>query len=681
MRPTANEPPPKSKSEPVALPTSEQRIQQILEAFLPFTWSCRPDGAVESASPALLSYLGASQPEISGRGWLDYLHPDDRERALSAWTKAVSFGHEYRAECRLRRHDGAYVLVEARAVPLRDATGRIFEWFGRCAELPKARPTTEAQGELELRKERDRLDKMARSAPVILHSLRRAADGTLSVPYGAERLAPLCEMSPEALRTNAATMLRNVHPEDIEELTRTQEESRKYLIPWHVEFRLLHSKRGTIWLEGHSVPLPEPDGGTIWHGAITDITERKQAEQALRESQAELAAVIAHLSDGLITCSLEGTLLTANPAALKMYGFSEGEEVRRPLADLTSLIRVTTLDGEPVPFEEWPFARILRGGEVSRELFNVEHLLLGWRKVFRYSGTLVRDDAGRPFLAMMHVTDVTEQRRAEEEIRRLNLELERRVTERTRELEAVNRELEAFSYSVSHDLRAPLRTIDGFAQALIEDYGSELSDGARRLLDLVQKGALRMGQLIDDLLALSRLGRRALKSEPIDIRELVETCLAELSEALGPAAEQAQITLGELPPAKGDASLVRQVFLNLLSNAFKYSRHRRPARIEIGSFRDLSGRVVYFVRDNGTGFDMAYAHRLFNVFQRLHRDDEFEGTGVGLAIVKRIVTRHGGDVWVDAAPDQGAMFSFTLTGQKSDPWSSRSRTSLSPRER
>jgi PAS domain S-box-containing protein len=638
------------------------RCRQIIDAFLQFVWTCRPDGAMESTSPALLAYLGASQAEMLEQGWLDYIHPDDRAGTLSAWRQAVTATVEYHTEYRLRRNDGAYVRFDARAIPLRDEAGRVVEWFGRHVEVQEAR-RAEAES-AELRSARDRLDKMARSTPVILHSFRRAPDGTISVPYGAERLAPLCEMSAEALRKDASGMMRKVHPEDSDDLRRAQEESWKYVIPWHAEFRMVHSRRGVIWLEGHSVPMPEPDGGTVWHGAITDITDRKLAEQALRESQAELSSVIDHLTDGLITCSLEGTLMTANRAAVTMYGFKSLAECRGPLADLTSLFQLSTLEGEALSFEEWPFSRILRGGEVSNQVLKVRHLLLGWEKVFRYSGTLVRDDMDRPFMAMVHVADVTAQRRAEEEIRRLNLDLERRVADRTRELEAVNKELEAFSYSVSHDLRAPLRTIDGFAQALIEDFGPDLPDDARRLLDLVRQGAIRMGQLIDDLLALSRLGRRALQSAPIDVRALVEECLAELGEALGPTAEQAQITLGELPPSIGDASLVRQVFLNLLSNAFKYSRHRRPARVEIASHLDRSGQVVYFVRDNGTGFDMAYAHRLFNVFQRLHREDEFEGTGVGLAIVKRIVTRHGGDVWVDAAPDQGATFSFTLGGQK-----------------
>ncbi len=639
----------------------EPRCRQIIEAFLPFVWTCRPDGAMKWTSQALLAYVGASQAEMLEQGWLEYVHPEDRASAQSAWRGAVTASVEYRTDYRLRRHDGTYRRFEARALLLRDDAGHAVEWFGRLAEAPGDRTEPDEDVYLALRDERDRLAKMARSTPVILHSFRRAPDGGLTITYGAERLADLCETSPEALAADASVMMRNVHPDDLAALRQAQEESWQYTLPWHAEFRMLHSRRGEIWLEGHSVPMPEPDGATVWHGAITDITERKLSEQALRESQAELSAVIENLSDGLMTCSLEGTVMSANPAALELYGFSSLAECQRPLADFSSLFQLSTLEGDAVSFEEWPFSRILRGGSVSNLELKIRHLLLGWEKIFRYGGGLVRDDAGRPFLAMVHVADVTEQRRAEQEIRTLNLELERRVANRTRELEAVNQELEAFSYSVSHDLRAPLRTIDGFSQALVEDFGAALPADALRLLGLVRKGALRMGQLIDDLLALSRLGRRALQSAPIDVRRLVEECLAELGETLGSSALQVEITLGELPPSVGDASLVRQVFLNLLSNAFKYSRHRRPPRVEISSRLDQSGRVVYYVRDNGTGFDMTYAHRLFNVFQRLHREDEFEGTGVGLAIVKRIVTRHGGDVWVEAAPDQGATFSFTLT--------------------
>lgn len=232
------------------------------------------------------------------------------------------------------------------------------------------------------------------------------------------------------------------------------------------------------------------------------------------------------------------------------------------------------------------------------------------------------------------------------------LATDKRVGQRTRELELANRELEAFSYSVSHDLREPLRAVNGFCRASIEDYGSTLPSDAHRYVDEIRNGALRMGRLIDDLLAFSRLSRQPIQRRVIDVGQLVSECLHELSSRHGDAIVQVQ----ELLPCEADPALLKQVFFNLLSNAFKYSQLREAPQIEIASRRDEDGHVVYSVRDNGTGFDMKYAHKLFQVFQRLHRAGEFEGTGVGLAIVHRIVLRHGGRVWVEAAPDAGATF-------------------------
>jgi light-regulated signal transduction histidine kinase (bacteriophytochrome) len=239
----------------------------------------------------------------------------------------------------------------------------------------------------------------------------------------------------------------------------------------------------------------------------------------------------------------------------------------------------------------------------------------------------------------------------------LNRDLERRVAERTAELEAANRELESFSYTVSHDLRAPLRTLDGFSDALLEDYGPQLPAEARDYLATIRRGAQRMGALIDDLLAFSRLSRKPLTKQSVNMEALVQGALEEL----GPERTGRKIEFlnGALPATQGDPALLKQVWMNLLSNAIKYSRQAEQARIEIGSLAE-PGAKVYFVRDNGAGFDMKYADKLFGVFQRLHRADEFEGTGIGLATVQRIVHRHGGRVWAEAQPDQGATFYFTL---------------------
>jgi signal transduction histidine kinase len=233
-------------------------------------------------------------------------------------------------------------------------------------------------------------------------------------------------------------------------------------------------------------------------------------------------------------------------------------------------------------------------------------------------------------------------------------ELEATVRKRTEALEAANQELESFSYSVSHDLRAPLRAVDGYARMLEEDYAARLDDEGRRLLAVVRQSSVRMGRLIDDLLAFSRLGRQQLAKQLVDMTELARDVVTELRNGAA-----ASVELGALPSARADRALIRQVWTNLVGNALKYSGKRGDARVEIGGRQD-GGESVYWVRDNGVGFDMRYADKLFGVFQRLHRVDEFDGTGVGLAIVQRVVARHGGRVWAQAKPGEGACFHFSL---------------------
>jgi len=239
-------------------------------------------------------------------------------------------------------------------------------------------------------------------------------------------------------------------------------------------------------------------------------------------------------------------------------------------------------------------------------------------------------------------------------VRNHALELEQTVQRRTEALAAANKELESFSYSVSHDLRAPLRAVDGYARMLEEDYGARLDDEGRRLLAVVRQSSQRMGRLIDDLLAFSRLGRLEPTKHPVDMTGLAREVVAELGNGTA-----ASIELATLPPAEADRSLMRQVWANLVGNALKYSGKRTGARIEIGG-RKENGEALYWVRDNGAGFDMRYAAKLFGVFQRLHSNDEFDGTGVGLAIVQRVVARHGGRVWAEGRPGEGACFHFSL---------------------
>jgi two-component system sensor histidine kinase/response regulator len=264
----------------------------------------------------------------------------------------------------------------------------------------------------------------------------------------------------------------------------------------------------------------------------------------------------------------------------------------------------------------------------------------------------------KPF-KLRAVLPVLERALSVRRLRRENVALEQSVRERTAELEMANRELEAFSYSVSHDLRSPLRHIDGFTEILMEQFAGEMPAEARRLLGVVISETRQMDRLIDDLLRFSRLGQQSLTKESIKTMELFREVLDELKTER--AGRNVEIRLDELPDCQGDRSLLRQVVVNLLSNAFKFTRQRENAIVEI-SGRIENGERIYYVRDNGAGFDMQFARRLFGVFQRLHSADEYEGTGVGLSIVQRIVVRHGGRIWAEAEINQGATFYFTLPG-------------------
>ena len=246
------------------------------------------------------------------------------------------------------------------------------------------------------------------------------------------------------------------------------------------------------------------------------------------------------------------------------------------------------------------------------------------------------------------------------EIHRLNEELESRVRIRTAQLEEANRELESFAYSVSHDLRAPLRAIDGFSRIIMDDYSADLPADVDRYLGLVRNNTRDMDKLIDDLLAFSRLARQEPDKETVSPTNLVNQILADRKDSF--EGRTVELEIGDLPDCQADPSLLKQVYINLLDNALKFTNGRDLARIEIGHL-ELNEERVYFVKDNGVGFDMQYADKLFGVFQRLHRAEEFEGTGVGLAIVLRIIRRHGGRVWAEAKVDQGAAFYFTLEGK------------------
>lgn len=268
------------------------------------------------------------------------------------------------------------------------------------------------------------------------------------------------------------------------------------------------------------------------------------------------------------------------------------------------------------------------------------------------------DDVGNIVGVAIAIKEVTTRKKTESEVKAINDALEKKVKERTAELEQTNQELESFTYSVSHDLMAPLRIIDGFSQVLIDDYKNKLDEDGFQTIQVIKRNAGRMGELVNDLLNLTRLGKTNITKREVNMNELVNTVIDEMRFATNKLA--AKIKLHPLPPAECDSVLMKQVWMNLLSNAIKYSKNRENPSIEIGVANPDDKAPVYYIKDNGIGFNMQFSAKLFGVFQRLHKADEFPGSGVGLAIVHRIITRHGGTVWADAKINEGAVFYFTL---------------------
>jgi signal transduction histidine kinase len=473
--------------------------------------------------------------------------------------------------------------------------------------------------------------------------------------------------------------------------------------PYDLEVEMATVKGNRKWVRAVCLPLLKDGKVTKLRGTVQDITERKKAEQQILTLNSRLQLLISAVQELASAKDMETVMAAVRSYTRKLTGSDGSTFVLREddhcyYADEEAI-------GPLWKGQRFPLSACISGWVMlNKQPAAIEDIYSDPRiPIEAYRPTFVKSLAIVPirtpdplgaignYWARQHKPTEEELQlmqtladaaaRAVENVRLLE-ELEQRVRARTAQLEDANKELEAFSYSVSHDLRAPLRAMSGFSNILTEEYQAQMPPEASRYLGLIAQNAGQMGALVDDLLRFARLNRQPLDQQSVSTDKLVRQALEELhAEQEG---RQVEINIGELPECQADPALLKQVWVNLLSNALKFTRRRQVAKIEVGAISDFGSQgadflpeavkseisnlksVIYYVRDNGVGFDMQYAHKLFGVFQRLHRAEDYEGTGVGLAIVQRVVHRHGGRAWAEAAVDKGATFYFTLGGFADD---------------
>jgi PAS domain S-box-containing protein len=592
-------------------------------------------------------------------------HPKDFFRQMY---RVIAMGRVWHGEIKNRAKDGSFYWVDTTIVPFLGPSGRPRQYVAIRTDITERKRTEELRGWF---------------AAVVESSddaiISKTLDSIVTAwNDGAEKL-----FGYSASEMVGKSILTLIPPD------RTQEES-EVLARIRSGQSVKHFDTTRIRKDGTRVDVsltvsPVKDSHGIIIGAskiARDITERKQAQAALAQQAEELSrqteelarsrraleeqtrmlqSVLDSMVEGLAAVNEKEEFILWNPTAEKILGLGA---TQLPAGQWPEHYGLFLADDTTTPFpaDRLPLARAIRGEVCTTEMFvcNPKNAAGTWVEV---SASPLRDKHGALRGGVAAFRDITRSKADQHEIRRLCDELEVRVAERTAELAAANKELEAFSYSVSHDLRAPLRHISGFSQILVEEFGPTLDPEARRYLDRIQAGTEKMGLLVDELLNLARIGRHALHLTPTSLTPLVEEVLAMLE----PESEGREVkwVLCDLPEVECDPVLVKQIFQNLLTNALKFTRPCAQAVIEVGHQVDAeTGQTVFMVRDNGIGFNMKYVDKLFGVFQRLHQPDKFEGTGIGLATVQRIVQKHGGRVWAEGEIDKGATFYFTLGAGK-----------------
>jgi PAS domain S-box-containing protein len=636
-----------------AVRESEEQFRTLANAIPQLCWMADADGWIFWYNDRWFEYTGCTPEQMQGWGWKSVHDPDALPNVLERWNASIATGEPFDMVFPLRGADGVFRPFLTRVMPVRDREGKVARWFGTNTDVSEQRRTED-----ELRQKSEQLRTVLEAGDLGAWEFRL---DTGEVFWDES----CCHFSglPVTSHVDYQQTYECLHPDDraatadaVQQALDGANDGR-----YSKEFRVVWPDGSVHWIASHGRVYfdQQSDGNRAkrFIGVMMDITDRKRADEALRESQAKLEAALSAMTDAVFISDAHGHFVHFNDAFATFHRFNSKEQCSRRLDDYPAILEIYSLDGKLMPLDLWAVPRALRGETSTNSEFGLRRKDTGEAWIGSYSYGPIRDQHGIIVGSVVVVRDVTEQKQAEEEIRRLNSELEQRVLDRTAQLEASNKELEAFAYSVSHDLRAPLRGIDGWSLALMEDYGDRLEARAMQYLDRVRSETQRMGNLIDDLLQLSRIARAEMRRDTVDLSAIVESITSRLREAHPRRHLEFAIQPGLT--AYGDARLLDVALTNLLENAVKFTHPRDLARIEFARV-SVAESAAFVVRDNGVGFDMAYANQLFGAFQRLHSNSEFPGTGIGLATVQRVLRRHGGRIWAQAEPGLGAAFFFTI---------------------